>query len=57
MLPVAVIALAAEPKSAVTAQEPQMRVLVAEGSFSRSRQERIELINNQMDILIFISEY
>ena len=32
MLPVAVIALAAEPRSAVTAQEPQMRVLVAEGS-------------------------
>ncbi|KZR85453.1 Amidase enhancer precursor [Synechococcus sp. MIT S9509] len=31
-LPLAVIALAAEARTAVTAQEPQMRVLVAEGS-------------------------
>ena len=32
MLPVAVVALVAEARTAVTAQEPQMRVLVAEGS-------------------------
>lgn len=32
MLPVAVVALAADARTAVTAQEPQMRVLVAEGS-------------------------
>ncbi|QNI59638.1 stage II sporulation protein D [Synechococcus sp. BIOS-U3-1] len=32
MLPVAVVALAADARTAITAQEPQMRVLVAEGS-------------------------
>ena len=31
-LPLAVLTLASEPRAAVTAQEPQMRVLVAEGS-------------------------
>ena len=31
-LPLVVVALAADPRAAVTAQEPQMRVLVAEGS-------------------------
>ena len=32
MLPLPLVALAAEPRAAITAQEPQMRVLVAEGS-------------------------
>ena len=32
MLPVVVFALVSEPRAAITAQEPQMRVLVAEGS-------------------------
>lgn len=39
-LPLAVVALAGEPRAAMTAQEPQMRVLVAEGSELLLRADR-----------------